>query len=74
MAGDPSYDLKSSADMDYAEHERTYSGFLSMFKWGTIVVVAILCGMVVSLVGSGGVLGGLATFLIVLAVAYFIAK
>ena len=22
-------------DMDYAEHERTYSLFIALFKWGT---------------------------------------
>ncbi|WP_245504389.1 aa3-type cytochrome c oxidase subunit IV [Lichenihabitans psoromatis] len=28
--------------MDYAEHERTYVGFLWAAKWGTIVVAVIL--------------------------------
>lgn len=28
--------------MDYAEHERTYAGFLRMTKWGVIVVCVVL--------------------------------
>ncbi|MDQ0317562.1 aa3-type cytochrome c oxidase subunit IV [Amorphus orientalis] len=31
--------------MDYAEHERTYGGFLKVLKWGTITVVIILALM-----------------------------
>ena len=28
--------------MDYAEHERTYSGFISVTKWGVVAVAALL--------------------------------
>lgn len=35
--------------MDYAEHERTYAGFLAMTKWGTIAVVVILVLMAIFL-------------------------
>ena len=28
--------------MDYAEHERTYSGFISVTKWGVVGVAALL--------------------------------
>lgn len=37
-------------DMDYAEHERTYEGFLVFVKWGIILNVIILVGMAVFLV------------------------
>lgn len=36
--------------MDYAEHERTYAGFIAMTKWGTIGVVVILILMALFLV------------------------
>ena len=36
-------------DMDYAEHERTYDGFLVFVQWGIIVNVLILVGMAVFL-------------------------
>jgi hypothetical protein len=31
-----------SSAMDYAEHERTYRGFLTFTKWGAIHIVVIL--------------------------------
>jgi hypothetical protein len=36
--------------MDYAEHERTYAGFMAVTKWGTITVAAILVLMYIFLV------------------------
>jgi hypothetical protein len=36
--------------MDYAEHERTYHGFLVLTKWGSISVALILVLMAIFLV------------------------
>jgi hypothetical protein len=36
--------------MDYAEHERTYAGFVNLFKWGTISCVVLLSLMAFFLV------------------------
>lgn len=36
--------------MDYAEHERTYAGFVTFTKWGTIIVGLIVVGMYIFLV------------------------
>ncbi|MCK5930531.1 MAG: aa3-type cytochrome c oxidase subunit IV [Fulvimarina manganoxydans] len=74
MAGNPNYDTQAPADMDYPEHERTYNLFLSMFKWGTIGVIALLLGMMVGLLGSGGFLGGIGTFILALVIGYFAAR
>ncbi|MEF2550456.1 aa3-type cytochrome c oxidase subunit IV [Aurantimonas sp. A2-1-M11] len=73
MAGLPTYDINNPADMDYPEHERTYSGFLTATKWGSIAVIAIVLGMLVGLMAGGGFLGGIGTFVIILAIAYFVA-
>ena len=27
-------------DMDYAEHEKTYGLFITLFKWGTVFSIA----------------------------------
>lgn len=35
-------DESHMSGMDYAEHERTYSGFLNLTKWGIIVVAILL--------------------------------
>ncbi|MBI1383532.1 MAG: aa3-type cytochrome c oxidase subunit IV [Rhizobiales bacterium] len=37
--------MKGHPAMDYAEHGRTYKGFVSAFVWGTIACVVILVGM-----------------------------
>jgi len=70
----PNYDTTNPADMDYPEHERTYALFLSMFKWGTIGTVAILVGMTVGLMMGGGFLGGILSIVVLLAIAYFVAR
>jgi hypothetical protein len=31
--------------MDYAEHERTYGGFLTLTKWTVAALVVLLAGM-----------------------------
>ncbi len=36
--------------MDYEEHERTYRGFVTFAKWGSIAVAIIVVGMYVFLV------------------------
>jgi hypothetical protein len=35
--------------MDYAEHERTYRGFTTFTKWGTIAVITIVVLMAIFL-------------------------
>ena len=32
-------------DMDYAEHERTYRGFMTFVKWSIIINAVLLIGM-----------------------------
>jgi hypothetical protein len=38
-----------SPNMDYAEHERTYSGFIKLVKYGTATVILTLVGMAIFL-------------------------
>ena len=42
MAEHGGYDIGNRAAMDYAEHLRTYSVFLALFKYGAMAVVVIL--------------------------------
>jgi hypothetical protein len=62
MANDHSNEAITSAPMDYPEHVRTYDGFIWLVKYGTIAVVAILLGMLASLIGNWGIFGGLFAF------------
>ena len=56
-------EIELGADMDYAEHRKTYAMFMNATKYGTIVVIALLIAMAVGFFTSGGVLGGLVMFL-----------
>ena len=38
----PAGPLETGAPMDYAEHERTYSAFLSLTKYGVILCTALM--------------------------------
>ena len=58
--------LEVAAEMDYPEHERTYSLFLSVTKWGILVVVSLLIAMAIGFYGGGGLLGGGIAFLALL--------
>ena len=57
--------LELGAEMDYAEHERTYDAFLKLTKYGTIACVALMIAMAFGFF-VGGWFSGLLVFLIVL--------
>src|SRR5262245_6969969 len=41
----PTGPVELGADMDYAEHDRTYHAFLGLAKYGSLVVAALLIAM-----------------------------
>ena len=64
--------LETGAAMDYSEHNKTYSRFLMMAKWGTIFCVALMASMAFGFF-IGGAFSGTMLFLAILALAYFMA-
>ncbi|WP_337268209.1 aa3-type cytochrome c oxidase subunit IV [Oryzifoliimicrobium ureilyticus] len=66
--------VELGAPMDYNEHQKTYSLFLSSFKYGTLFVAALLLGMLSGLIAGAGFLAGILTFLIVLVVGLFVLR
>ena len=74
MAGTPEFDINNPAEMDYPEHERTYSRFLAKTKWGSAAIIAILVGMLVGLIMGAGVIASVLAFAIVLAVAWLVFR
>lgn len=60
------------AEMDYAEHERTYAGFLTATKWAIIICVALLVAMAFSFFTTAGWISGIILFLLLLAVGGFL--
>ncbi|MEM1039668.1 MAG: aa3-type cytochrome c oxidase subunit IV [Pseudomonadota bacterium] len=72
---DQTYDVdpNEGAPMDYPEHEKTYSMFMLLTKWGVIFNVALLIAMAVGFFLGGGLLGGTLVFLALMVVARMIA-
>jgi len=71
MAEDQGYEWKGTT-MDYAEHDRTYMGFLAMVKYGSIAIVAILVGMLAGLVASAGIILSVLAAIVFFLVASYI--
>ena len=71
MAGEIKVDMSNAAEMDYPEHEKTYGLFIGLFKWGSVVIVALLLGMLVGLIMGSGVIASVLTFLVALAIGYY---
>ena len=71
MAEEAGFDIGKGAPMDYHEHERTYSGFLWLVKYGTIAVIAILVAMLMGLIVGAGVIMSVLSALIFFVVAHF---
>lgn len=59
------------AKMDYAEHEKTYAGFMGLFKWGTVAVVALLVAMAFGFF-AGGAFSATVLFILICVAAWFL--
>ena len=66
--------LETGADMDYAEHEKTYSIFLSITKWSVLHCVALLIAMAFGFFTSAGFASSLVLFVVLLVVGGFLLK
>lgn len=65
--------VELGADMDYAEHERTYIGFLALTKYGTMALIALMIAMAFGFFGGGGFISATILFVIVTAAgSYFL--
>ncbi len=63
---------KETNAMDYSEHERTYSGFIWLTKWGIAANVALLIAMGFGFFGGMGLIGGFIIFAILIAASFFL--
>ena len=51
--------VELGAEMNYAEHEKTYNGFLALTKYGTMMLCVLMLAMVAGFFTSAGFRGGL---------------
>ena len=70
----PAGPVELGADMDYAEHARTYSGFLKLAKYGSLVIIALLAAMAFGFFTSAGFFSATVLFVILCAVGGFILR
>lgn len=58
--------VETGAPMHYPEHEKTYSGFLTVAKFGTAALVALMVAMAAGFFTAGGWFGGVIVFFVLL--------
>lgn len=59
------------AAMDYPEHEKTYAGFMGLFKWGTVALVALMASMAFGFF-VGGAFSATVLFVLICVAAWFV--
>ncbi len=69
----PAVPAELGADMDYSEHERTYKGFLTLAKYGSLVCAAILIAMAFGFF-VGGFVSAIIVFILVCIVGALVLR
>lgn len=70
----PTGPVEMGAEMDYAEHEKTYSLFLGLAKYGSIACVALLVAMAFGFFTTAGFFSSVILYVIVFALGVFLLK
>ncbi len=66
--------VEVGAEMNYAEHEKTYNGFLAMARYGTMLLCVLMLAMVAGFFASAGLFGGLIVFLVLSAAGFILLR
>jgi len=69
----PTGPVELGAKMDYAEHDRTYAGFLALAKYGSLFCGALLLAMAFGFF-AGGFFSATILFILILAAGAFILR
>ena len=70
----PTGPMELGAQMDYAEHDRTYHLFLTLAKFGSLVVGAALASMAFLFFTSAGVFSSAVLFILICVAGYFLLR
>ncbi len=70
----PAGPVELGADMDYAEHDRTYHAFLGLAKYGALSCAAILIAMAFGFFTAAGFFSSLILFIVICAVGGFLLR
>ena len=69
----PTGPVELGAKMDYAEHDRTYAGFLALAKYGSLFCGALLIAMAFGFFAAG-FFSATILFILIMAVGAFILR
>ncbi|MBX9454986.1 MAG: aa3-type cytochrome c oxidase subunit IV [Rhizobium sp.] len=72
MAEHHSGPVEVGASMDYAEHEKTYNGFLFAAKYGTMMLVVLLICMAVGFFTAAGFVFSTLLFVVLTALGFYL--
>ena len=64
--------VEVGASMDYAEHDKTYNGFLFAAKYGTMAVVVLLIAMAVFFFTAAGGVFSFLLFAVLTALGFYL--
>ncbi|MGV3552290.1 aa3-type cytochrome c oxidase subunit IV [Rhizobium sp.] len=64
--------VEVGASMDYAEHDKTYNGFLFAAKYGTMAVVILMLCMAVGFFTTAGFVFSVLLFVVLNALGFYL--
>lgn len=70
----PTGPVEMGAQMDYAEHDKTYARFLALTKYGSLVTAALLIAMAFGFFTSAGFISATILFVLICAVGFFLLR
>ena len=70
----PTGPVELGAEMDYKEHDHTYSVFLGVVKYGTLVTVALLIAMAFGFFTAAGFFSATFLFILLCVVGAFLLR
>jgi hypothetical protein len=70
----PTGPVEMGAEMDYAEHDKSYRLFLVLAKYVSLVVVALMSSMAFGFFTTAGFFSATVLFIILCGVGYFLLR
>lgn len=70
----PTGPVELGAEMDYAEHDKTYSRFLALAKYGSLHTAALLIAMAFGFFTSAGFISATILFVLITAVGIYLLR
>ncbi|MEP9387940.1 aa3-type cytochrome c oxidase subunit IV [Mesorhizobium sp. KR9-304] len=70
----PTGPVETGAQMDYPEHEKTYAGFITLAKYGSLFCGALLAAMAFGFFTTAGFFSSTILLILICAVGWFILR